>query len=178
MYSSPWGQPRRQNAPGIPRVFPSDDRTDADANQERVLLLERDDNLERASRKRRAFLHKLHLEALRRQFSQGNVISLLYPTVAMNGLTQQDVIRALRVMGFGPSDIDAIKLNDFRTNQAEVMFKDDDEIDVTDMEKKIKDAGKRGKVKNTARIANAVQCHDQLSVNKIVMNAGSQLSVL
>ena len=41
-------------------------------------------------------------------------------------------------MGLGPSDMDAIKLNDFWTNQAEVMFKDDVEIDVTDMEKKDK----------------------------------------
>ena len=135
------GAAQAAECPGIPRVFPSDDRTDADANQERVLLLERDDNLERASRKRRAFLHKLHLEALRRQFSQGNVISLLYPKVAMNGLTQQDVIRTLRIMGLGPSDMDAIKLNDFGTNLAEVMFKDDVEIDVTDLENKIKNAG-------------------------------------
>ena len=60
---------------------------------------------------------------------------------AMNGLTQQDVIRTLRIMGLGPSDMDAIKLNDFGTNQAEVMFKDDVEIDVTDLENKIKNAG-------------------------------------
>ena len=65
MFSSPWGRLQRPRASrGLP---PNDNRSDDDANRERVLLLERDERLEVAERQRQSFLNKLQLEARARR---------------------------------------------------------------------------------------------------------------
>ena len=56
MYSSPWGRPQRHGP--SQRLPPNDNRTDEDANRERVILLERDDRIGMAERKRQSFLNK------------------------------------------------------------------------------------------------------------------------
>ena len=138
MYSSPWGRPQRQGPPQ--RLPPSDNRTDEDANRERVILLERDDRLGMAERKRQSFLNKLQLEARRKELAKGKVISMFFPSVGVNNLQMEDVNRALRVSGFSPRDIAGVKLNDFRTNQAEIMLTEETDFQIDEIEKKLKDA--------------------------------------
>ena len=140
MFSSPWGRHQRPRA--AQRLQPNDNRSDEDANRQRVLLLERDDRLEVAERKRQSFLNKLQLEARRKQLSKGKVISMFFPSVGANNLTMEEVNRALRVSGFRPSDVGGVKLNDFRTNQAEIMLANENEfdLDIDLMESKMKDA--------------------------------------
>ena len=138
MYSSPWGRRQRQGA--SQRHLPNDNRTDSDANDERVIFLERDDRLGMAERKRKSFLNKLCLESCRRQLAKGKVISMFFPSVGVNNLKMEDVHRALRVSGFRPSDITGVKLNDFRTNQAEIMLNDATDFQIDEIEKKLKDA--------------------------------------
>ena len=138
MYSSPWGRHQRQGPP--PRLPPNDNRTDEDANRERVILLERDDRLGMAERKRQSFLNKLQLEARRKELAKGKVISMFFPSVGVNNLQMEDVNRALRVSGFCPRDIAGVKLNDFRTNQAEIMLTEETDFQIDEIEKKLKDA--------------------------------------
>ena len=138
MYSSPWGRQQRPRA--SQRLPPNDNRSDEDANRERVILLERDDRLEMAERKRQSFLNKLQLEARRKELAQGNVFSMFFPNVGVNNLQMEDVNRALRVSGFRPSDIVGVKLNDFRTNQAEIMLTNETVLQIDAVEKKLKDA--------------------------------------
>ena len=87
MYSSPWGRPQRQGPPQ--RLPPNDNRTDEDANRERVILLERDDRLGMAERKRQSFLNKLQLEARRKELAKGKVISMFFPSVGVNNLQME-----------------------------------------------------------------------------------------
>ena len=140
MFSSPWGRLQRPRA--SQRLPPNDNRSDDDANRERVLLLERDERLEVAERKRQSFLNKLQLEARRKQLSKGKVISIFFPSVGAMNLTMEEVNRALRVSGLRPSDVVGVKLNDFRTNQAEIMLANETEfdLDIDLMETKMKDA--------------------------------------
>ena len=138
MYSSPWGRLQRQGPPQ--RLPPNDNRTDEDANRERVILLERDDRLGMAERKRQSFLNKLQLEARRKELAKGKVISMFFPSVGVNNLQMEDVNRALRVSGFSPRDIAGVKLNDFRTNQAEIMLTEETDFQIDEIEKKLKDA--------------------------------------
>ena len=107
---------------------------------ERVLLLERDDRLEMAERKRQSFLNKLLLESRRKELAKGKVISMFFPSVGVNNLQMEEVNRALRVSGFRPSDIAGVKLNDFRTNQAEIMLTEETDFQIDEIEKKLKDA--------------------------------------
>ena len=64
MFSSPWGRPQRPRGPQ--RVPPNDNRSDEDANRERVFLLERDERLEIAQRKQRSFFNRMFGEAHRK----------------------------------------------------------------------------------------------------------------
>ena len=141
MFSSPWGRPQRP-ARGPQRVPPNDNRSDEDANRERVFLLERDERLEIAQRKQRSFFNRMFGEARRKELSKGNVFSMFFPSVGVNNLKMEDVNRALRVSGLCVTDIGGVKLNDFRTNQAEIILRDESEfvLDIELMEKKLKDA--------------------------------------
>ena len=49
-----------------------DDENSVEANNGRVLLLDRDDRLNTAARKQNAFVNKILLEAQRRQYAKGN----------------------------------------------------------------------------------------------------------
>ena len=93
-----------------------------------------------AERKRQSFLNKLQLEARRKELAKGKVISMFFPSVGVNNLQMEDVNRALRVSGFSPRDIAGVKLNDFRTNQAEIMLTEETDFQIDEIEKKLKDA--------------------------------------
>ena len=149
MYRSHWDRPRPAYAAVVGGSsnrndrgsMPGDDENTAEANNQRVLLLERDDRLNTAGRRQSAFLNKIHLETQRRKYAKGNIVTFLYPDIAMNQLQMHDVNRALRTCGFNVSDIVSVKLNDYRTNQAEVMLKDDVQFSLSEMDRKLKDAG-------------------------------------
>ena len=147
MYRSHWDRARPAYAAvarGANNVRGSeirDDENTVEANNSRVLLLERDDRLNTAARKQNAFVNKILLEAQRRQYAKGNIITFLYPEKAMDGLLMSDVARALFVCGFKSSDIVSVKLNDYRTNQAEVMLKDETEFSLSEMDRKLKAEG-------------------------------------
>ena len=148
MYRSHWNRPRPAYAAVVEgssnrndRGSRPDDENTVEANNQRVLLLDRDDRLNTAGRKQNAFLNKILLETQRRQYAKGNIVTFLYPDIAMNQLQMHVVTRALRTCGFKVSDIVSVKLNDYRTNQAEVMLKDDVQFSLSEMDRKLKDAG-------------------------------------
>ena len=65
---------------------------------------------------------------------------MFFPSVGVNNLQMEEVNRALRVSGFRPSDVAGVKLNDFRTNQAEIMLTEETDFQIDEIEKKLKDA--------------------------------------
>ena len=70
MYRSHWNRPRPAYAAVVGGSsnsndrgsMPGDDENTVEANNQRVLLLERDDRLNTAGRRQSAFLNKIHLE--------------------------------------------------------------------------------------------------------------------
>ena len=57
------------------------------------------------------------------------------------GIEKSDINKVLRIGGFTTEQVMAIKLNDFRANQAEVLFEDGVQIDTQVLEEKLKKEG-------------------------------------
>ena len=90
-----------------------------------------------AARKKFYFQQKMALEGKRKVLGKGNIITFL------TGDTKQvlefnDFNKILRIGGFTPDQVVAIKKNDFRANQIEVLFKSDVEIDTLKVEEKLR----------------------------------------
>ena len=113
----------------------------ANANKDYVEMFERDDRLSAAAKKRHWLLTKLELEVKRKLIGKGNIFTLLYPDLQKDELKQLDVIKALRTCGFLPSDVLGVKLNDFRSNQAEIRVKDECVLNLDKIESDLKASG-------------------------------------
>ena len=93
MYRSHWDRARPAYAAvarGANNVRGSeirDDENTVEANNSRVLLLERDDWLNTAARKQNAFVNKILLEAQRRQYAKGNICNNVFVSRESNGWT-------------------------------------------------------------------------------------------
>ena len=74
------------------------------------------------ARKKYLFQQKMSLEGNRKILGKGNIITFLVNN-SRQGIELNDVNKMLRVGGFTPQDVVTIKLNDFRLNQVEVLFK-------------------------------------------------------
>ena len=72
-----------------------------------------------AARKKFFFQQKMTLEGKRKSLGKGNIVTFLI-SYAKQGLDFNEVNKILRVGGFNPDQVMAIKLNDFRDNQVEV----------------------------------------------------------
>ena len=98
-------------------------------------------NLQReAAKKKFYFQQKMALEGKRKALEKGNSVTFLLAD-AKQGVEHNDVNKILRVGGFTPDEVIAIKLKDFRTNQVEVLFKSDTEVDTLKVEEKIRKGG-------------------------------------
>ena len=111
------------------------------ANKDYVEMFERDDRLSAAAKKRHWLLTKLELEVKRKHIGKGNIFTLLYPDLNKDELKQLDVVKALRTCNFLPSDVLGVKLNDFRSNQAEIRVKDDYVLNLDKIESDLKASG-------------------------------------
>jgi hypothetical protein len=89
-----------------------------------------------ASNKKFFFQQKLFLEGKRKQLGKGNIATFLMSD-GRQGIEQDEINKVLRVAGFIPDQIVTIKLNDFRANQVEVLFKPDVVFDTQVVEEKL-----------------------------------------
>ena len=80
------------------------------------------------------------LEGKRKALGKGNIVTFLLAD-ARQGVEHNDVNKILRLAGFTPDEVIAIKLNDFRNTQVEVLFKGDKEVDTMKVEEKIRKGG-------------------------------------
>ena len=100
-----------------------------------ALAMFRDDRIGRAETSKFLFQQRLKMEEKRRILAHGNMLTfLLDPSVPEK---KSHMNRVLRVGGFEIADIDGVKLNDYRSNQAEVLFKSGVKIDIEDIEKRL-----------------------------------------
>ena len=100
----------------------------------------RGDRLEKQAREKFLFQQRVKMEQKRSKLSRGNILNFL-----MDGKLVSDkrvlMNRVLRTAGFGPRDIDSIKLNEYRGAQAEVLLKEGVCFDVDEIDKKLRGEG-------------------------------------
>ena len=92
-----------------------------------------------AENKKRYFQQKLNLEGNRKKLGKGNIITFLIND-ENQGIEKGDINKVLRISGFNVGDIEGIKLNDFRSNQVEVLLKSGFQVDVQVIEERLKNA--------------------------------------
>ena len=90
-----------------------------------------------AARKKFHFQQKMNLEGNRKMLGKGNIITFLV-NESRQGIELNEVNKILRVGGFKPDQVVTLKLNDFRTNQIEVLFKKDVQVDIEKVEEKLR----------------------------------------
>ena len=92
-----------------------------------------------ADSKKRYFQQKLNLEGNRKKLGKGNIITFLIND-DNQGIEKSDINKVLRISGFIVGDIEGIKLNDFRSNQVEVLLKPGLCVDVQQIEERLRNA--------------------------------------
>ena len=92
-----------------------------------------------AESKKRYFQQKLNLEGNRKKLGKGNIITFLMND-ENQGIDKSDINKVLRISGFSVGDVEGIKLNDFRSNQVEVLLKEGFQVDVQVIEDRLKNA--------------------------------------
>ena len=107
-----------------------DDNGAARARQEGVELKKM------AANKKAFFQMRLDLEGKRKNLGRGNILTFLINS--NNGIEKQDVNKMLRCGGFQPAQVKGITFNVYRSNQVEVLFHDEVDVDIKEVEEKIK----------------------------------------
>ena len=108
-----------------------------EANREAIELKE-------LALKKKAFLQlKWDLDCHRKHLGKGNIVNILINEHGQRvvNVDKANVNKMLRVSGFNTEDVMGITINEYRTNQVEVMFNDEVEVETADMEKKINSNG-------------------------------------
>ena len=93
-----------------------------------------------SSNKKFFYQQKLYLEGKRKQLGKGNIGTFLMEN-AKQGIEPDEVNKLLRIGGFTPDQTVTIKLNDFRPNQVEVLFKPGVQFDTSVVEEKLRRGG-------------------------------------
>ena len=89
-----------------------------------------------AANKRAFFQMRLDLEGKRKNLGRGNILTFLVNN--SNGIEKSDVNKMLRCGGFQPAQVKGITFNVYRSNQVEVLFHEEVNVDIKEVEEKIK----------------------------------------
>ena len=89
-----------------------------------------------AANKKAFFQMRLDLEGKRKNLGRGNILTFLINS--NNGIEKQDVNKMLRCGGFQPAQVKGITFNVYRSNQVEVLFHEEVNVDIKEVEEKIK----------------------------------------
>ena len=94
--------------------------------------------------KKKAYLQlKWDLDCNRKHLGKGNIVNILIndQNQRVVNIEKKNINKMLRVSGFSVEDVLGITINEYRSNQVEVMFKDEVLVDTVDMENKINSDG-------------------------------------
>ena len=100
--------------------------------------------LKQLALKKKAYLQlKWDLDSHRKHLGRGNIVNILINEQGQRVVNVQkvNINKMLRVSGFTAEDVMGITINEYRSNQVEVMFKDEVHVDTDDMENKINNNG-------------------------------------
>ena len=103
--------------------------------------LVRQDRKQLAADKQKMFKNQMELIQRRKSASKGNIVSFTFNERNSFINKQVAVNKVLQVSGFTPPQVLALKMNDFRSNEVEVLFKDEVKIDCEVIEEKIRKNG-------------------------------------
>lgn len=103
-------------------------------NADSLVLLRNDRRGQQATAKF-LFQERIKMEEKRRLLAKGNIVTFLFETSVPDRKSHMSVV--LRTAGFKSTDVKGIKLNEFRTNQAEILFDKEVSINVDQIEKKL-----------------------------------------
>ena len=101
----------------------------------------RQDRRELAGDRQKMFKNQMQLIQRRKTASKGNIVTFVFNERNAFVDKQGAINNVLRVSGFTPSNVLSLKLNDFRNNECEVMFKDEVPVDCEVIEDKIRKNG-------------------------------------
>ena len=107
------------------------------AQMQQAAMRQGRDLVREAANKKFFFQQKLFLEGKRKELGKGNIVTFLMGD-ARDGIDPSEVSKVLRLGGFKPEQVVTIKLNDFRANQVEVLFKPEVVIDAQGVEEKLR----------------------------------------
>ena len=94
--------------------------------------------------KKKAYLQlKWDLDCNRKHLGKGNIVNILIndQNQRVVNIEKKNINKMLRVSGFSVEDVLGITINEYRSNQVEIMFKDEVLVDTVDMENKINSDG-------------------------------------
>ena len=111
------------------------------ATSELVHQLVREDRVKTASEKQKMFRNTMQLIERRKTGVKGNIVTFTF-NERSGFIDKLGVMNnVLLVGGFVPANVVSIKINDFRSNECEVLFKDDVKVDCENVEDKLKKKG-------------------------------------
>ena len=108
-----------------------------DATRQLVDQMVRQDRRELAGDRQKMFKNQMQLIQRRKTASKGNIVTFVFNERNAFIDKQGAINNVLRVSGFTPSNVLSLKLNDFRNNECEVMFKEEVTVDCEVIEDKI-----------------------------------------
>ena len=136
-------------APSAPSANGHKDQSDSEnAISAAAMAMVRDDRIVRAETSKFLFQQRLKMEEHRRQLAKGNILTFLLDPSVHEKKSFMNLV--LRTAGFKIADVKGVKLNDYRGNQAEVLFDPEVKIDIEDIETKL---NKNKDIDNKIKIA-------------------------
>ena len=102
------------------------------------------DRLRKAAAQKKAFFRmKVDLEGSRKRLGEGNIVSFLFNADGTGNISidKKEINKVLRLGGFITSQVEGITINDYRSNQVEVLLKDEVKVDTLALENKLKAQG-------------------------------------
>ena len=79
---------------------------------------------------------KVDLEGSRKRLGEGNIVSFLFNADGTGNISidKKEINKVLRLGGFITSQVEGITINDYRSNQVEVLLKDEVNVDTLALE--------------------------------------------
>ena len=142
MYSTQWGPRSYASVTNSGPGYRSENEDVADQmNTSRREAIAEGVNLKKKAASKQAFFRmKMDLEGNRKELGKGNIVVFLLNAggTGNQSVDKKDINKVLRCSGFVTSQVLGITRNDYRPNQVEVLFKEEVDIDITEIESRLK----------------------------------------
>ena len=115
----------------------SENQVSADVN-----AMLRDDRIGNARLSKFIFQQRIKMEERRSMLAAGNIVTYLLPENKDNRIPDKRMYmnRVLKASGFRPTDVESVKINEYRGNQVEVLVKEGVDWNLGDIDRRLKEA--------------------------------------